>query len=155
MYLFNRTHIIYDRCRHEPKLILAKSRFEALLYVARHNKYSDQPYLKEFIEKRKPIIIDRMRSDDTRLELIEHDKLSDLELLDIAVELEAIKIDHLERFIVKNDIYVYSLVEIGFENPEPKLEHFNDRGSASIIKTPELESIPDELPTEDDSDASV
>lgn len=118
MYLFNRTHIVYDRCKHEPHLFYAKNRMEALLYVAQKNKYSELPLLGGFLESRKPIIIDRLSAMDSRLSSLEANELSNLQMLALGVEVGAIKIDHLERFILKTDSdgYVYSLVEIAPEN---------------------------------------
>lgn len=112
MYLFNRTHIIYDRVRHEPKLFKAANRMDALFYVAQKNKFSDLPLLTNFIESRKPIIIDRLPAGDPKLEKIENGELNDLEMLHLGILIGAIKEMHLEKFISKSDDYVYSLVSI-------------------------------------------
>ena len=115
LYLFNKTHIVYDRCRHQAYLIKAANRMDALLWVARKNKYSEDPLLENFIKKREPIIVDRMAAGDSRLELIERGEFSSVIMLDIGVEVGAIKEAHLENFIVKNDDYVYSLVSIAID----------------------------------------
>jgi hypothetical protein len=115
MYLFNRTHIVYERCRHEPHLFKAETRMDALVYVARKNKYSDLPLLERFIESRKPIIIDRLANNDPRLEKIEKNELTSFEMLDLGIQIGAIKEMHLEKFIAKADDYVYSLVSIDVE----------------------------------------
>ncbi len=115
MYLFNRTHIVYDRCKHEPHLFKADSRMDALVYVAKKNKYSDLPLLEKFIEGRKPIIIDRLDSNDIRLEKVEKNEMSSFELLELGLQIGAIKEMHLEKFIAKADDYVYSLVPIEVE----------------------------------------
>ena len=112
MYLFNKTHIIYDRVKHEPKLFKAASRMDALVYVAQKNKFSDLPLLANFIESRKPIIIDRLPAGDPNLEKIEKGELNELEMLHLGISIGAIKEMHLEKFIAKSDDYVYSLVPI-------------------------------------------
>lgn len=115
MYLFNRSHIMYDRVKHEPKLFKASNRMEALVWVARKNKFSDLPLLARFIENRKPIIIDRLEANDPALEQIEKNMLTDLEMLRLGISVGAIKEVHLEKFISKSDDYVYSLVPIELE----------------------------------------
>jgi hypothetical protein len=118
MFLFNKTHIIYDRCKHEPHLHKASDRLDALVWVARNNKFSKLPLLDNFIESRLPIIVDRMKPGDPRLEQIELGQITPTDLLSIGIEVGAIKLDHLEKFIAKKDSdeYVYSLVEIEFED---------------------------------------
>lgn len=88
---------------------------EALVWVARKNKFSDLPLLARFIENRKPIIIDRLEANDPALEQIEKNMLTDLEMLRLGISVGAIKEVHLEKFISKSDDYVYSLVPIELE----------------------------------------
>jgi hypothetical protein len=109
LFIFNKTHIVWDRCKHEQHPFYANSRMEALIRVARKNKYSDEPLLERFIDGRLPIIVDRLKASDPRLELIERKELTNMELLDIGLEIKAIREDHLEKFIAKSDDFIYSL----------------------------------------------